>query len=40
MGRNDMIQAMLWLWVVGILAIYLYQFLGLIRPILTLLGLS
>lgn len=40
MDRNDMIQAMLWLWVVGVLAVYLYQFRGLIGPILTLLGLS
>lgn len=40
MDRNDMIQAMLWLWVAGVLAVYVYQFRGLVGPILTLLGLS
>ena len=40
MGRNDMIQALLWLWVVGVLAVYLYQFRGLAGPILVLLGIS
>jgi len=40
MDRNDMIQALLWLWVVGVLAVYVYQFRGFVGPILTLLGLS
>ena len=40
MDRNDTIQVLLWLWVAGVLAIYVYQFRSLVGPILTLLGLS
>ncbi len=40
MDRNDTIQALLWLWVVGVLAVYVYQFRRFVGPILALLGLS
>ena len=40
MDRNDMIQAMLWLWVVGVLAAYLYQFRGFVDPLMQTLGVS
>ena len=40
MERNDTIQALLWLWVVGVVAVYVYQFRSLVGPILAVLGLS
>ncbi len=40
MDRNDTIQVLLWLWVIGVLAVYVYQFRRLVGPILALLGLS
>ena len=40
MDRNDAIQALLWLWVVGVLAVYVFQFRRLVGSVLALLGLS
>jgi hypothetical protein len=40
MDRDKYIDAVLWVWVVGAMAFYIYQFKGFVRPILNLLGFS
>ena len=40
MNKDKFIDAVLWVWVVGVMAAYIYQFKGFVRPILNLLGFS
>ena len=40
MNRADLKTTLFWLWAVGVMAAYLYQFRGFVGPILKLLGLS
>jgi len=39
-NRDKIFDAVLWLWVMGVMAVYVYQFKGFVRPILSLLGVS
>lgn len=36
---NKPLQAFLWIWILGIFALYLFQFRPLMRPILSTLGI-
>jgi len=39
-GRGlNVLQAVLWLWIAGVLAVYLMQFQAFIAPILSIFGL-
>lgn len=40
MDRKDMKTALLWLWVFGVMAAYIYQFGDFVEPLLNLLGLG
>ena len=40
MDRKDLKTTLLWLWVVGVMAAYIYQFRGFAGPILELLELA
>jgi hypothetical protein len=40
MDKKQPTTVFLWVWVVTVMAAYVYQFKGLTRPILNLLGLS
>jgi hypothetical protein len=40
MDRKDLKTTLLWLWVVGVMVAYTYQFRDFVEPFLDLLGLA
>lgn len=40
MTKKDVENTLLWVWVAGVMAAYVYQFKGFIGPLLNLLGFA